>query len=260
MHKPPRQPSWLCVGRIFRTPRAHGWVGILTGQQVNLFRVDRLIAGQSETIVFRATAIDPLLAELGSLLQTSALGCRRASVFLNRRHDHADRLGRDLQHRVRLVDRLRDQAVGLRVLTGAAIVTAGAAVSVRGSAASPPWRHASAIALPNAPGPVSRPPTQDGPPHLASGHGRHGSTRDQRPGVGRRLGITTATLAASVNSDGTVTAVGQQLPDAAAACAGAAVRDDRRPEGTRPPSWCMGPMWRAAEQGGPAIDPKRPLV
>ena len=139
-----------------------------------------------------------------------------------------DRLGRDLKHLVGLVDQLRDQAVGLRVLTGA-----GAAIDTSGSAGRLVFGIFAALAeferdliaertmaglkAARARGRLGGRPRKMDRITLRLAMDAMAQRETNVRELAQRLGITTSTLYAYVNGDGTVKAAGQQLLDAAAA-------------------------------------------
>ena len=139
-----------------------------------------------------------------------------------------DRLGRDLKHLVTLVDRLREQEVGLRVLAGA-----GAEIDTSGSAGRLVFGIFAALAefereliaertmaglkaarargrLGGRPRKMDRTTLQMAMEAMAA---RETNAQD----LARRLGITTSTLYAYVNGDGTVKEAGQKLLNAVSA-------------------------------------------
>ncbi len=139
-----------------------------------------------------------------------------------------DRLGRDLKHLVALVDRLREQDVGLRVLTGA-----GAEIDTSGSAGRLVFgifaalaeferdliaeRTAAGLKAARARGRLGGRPRKMDRTTLRLAMASMASRETNAQDLARHLGITTSTLYAYVNGDGTVKAAGQKLLDAASA-------------------------------------------
>jgi len=138
-----------------------------------------------------------------------------------------DRLGRDLKHLVALVDRLREQDVGLRVLTGA-----GVEIDTSGSAGRLVFGIFAALAeferdliaertvagrkAARARGRLGGRPRKMDRTTLRRAMDAMARRKTNVRELARRLGITTSTLSAYVNGDGTVKAAGQKLLDAAA--------------------------------------------
>ena len=133
-----------------------------------------------------------------------------------------DRLGRDLKHLVELVDRLRRQEVGLRVLAGAGAeidtstangrlvfgIFASLAEFERELIAE---RTRAGLAAARARGRLGgRPRKMDRQTVLMAMHAM-GDPATSAKDLARRLGITTTTLYAYVNGDGTPKAAGQAM-------------------------------------------------
>ena len=133
-----------------------------------------------------------------------------------------DRLGRDLKHLVELVDRLRQQEVGLRVLAGAGAeidtttpngrlifgIFASLAEYERELIAE---RTRAGLAAARARGRLGgRPRKMDRQTLLMAMHAM-GDPATSAKDLARRLGITTTTLYAYVNGDGSPKAAGQAV-------------------------------------------------
>lgn len=137
-----------------------------------------------------------------------------------------DRLGRDLKHLVNTVDELNQRGIGLRVL-------AGAGAQIDTSTANGKLVFGIFAALAEFEAELIRERTQAGLAAARARGRRGGRPRKMTPEVlkmamtamadrhtraaevARRLGITTTTLYAYVNGDGTVKEIGQRLLDKA---------------------------------------------
>ncbi len=138
-----------------------------------------------------------------------------------------DRLGRDLRHLVTMVDDLRAREVGLRVLAGAGaeIDTASAngrlvfgifAALAEFERDLITERTRAGLAAARARGRRGGRPRKMDHALLRMAMTAMASRETNAQDLARRLGITTTTLYAYVNGDGTVKAPGQKLLDAAA--------------------------------------------
>lgn len=138
-----------------------------------------------------------------------------------------DRLGRDLKHLVTMVDDLRAREVGLRVLAGAGaeIDTASAngrlvfgifAALAEFERDLITERTRAGLAAARARGRQGGRPRKMDHAMLRMAMSAMASRETNAQDLARRLGITTTTLYAYVNGDGTVKAPGQKLLDAAA--------------------------------------------
>ena len=142
-----------------------------------------------------------------------------------------DRLGRDLRHLVELVDRLRRAGVGLKVLTGAGAeidtttpngrlifgIFASLAEYERELIAE---RTRAGLAAARARGRLGgRPRKMDRQTVLMAMHAM-GDPATSAKDLARRLGITTTTLYAYVNGDGSPKAAGQAVLEGRKATAG----------------------------------------
>ena len=142
-----------------------------------------------------------------------------------------DRLGRDLRHLVELVDRLRRAGVGLKVLTGAGAeidtttpngrlifgIFASLAEYERELIAE---RTRAGLAAARARGRLGgRPRKMDRRTVLMAMHAM-GDPATSAKDLARRLGITTTTLYAYVNGDGSPKAAGQAVLEGRKATAG----------------------------------------
>ena len=138
-----------------------------------------------------------------------------------------DRLGRDLKHLVTMVDDLRAREVGLRVLAGAGaeIDTASAngrlvfgifAALAEFERDLITERTRAGLAAARARGRQGGRPRKMDRPMLRMAMSAMASRETNAQDLARRLGITTTTLYAYVNGDGTVKAPGRKLLDAAA--------------------------------------------
>ena len=138
-----------------------------------------------------------------------------------------DRLGRDLRHLVTMVDDLRAREVGLRVLAGAGaeIDTASAngrlvfgifAALAEFERDLITERTRAGLAAARARGRQGGRPRKMDHALLRMAMTAMASRETNAQDLARRLGITTTTLYAYVNGDGTVKAPGQKLLDAAA--------------------------------------------
>ncbi len=139
-----------------------------------------------------------------------------------------DRLGRDLKHLVIMVDDLRAREVGLRVLAGAGaeIDTASAngrlvfgifAALAEFERDLITERTRAGLAAARARGRQGGRPRKMDHTMLRMAMNAMASRETNAQELARRLGITTTTLYAYVNGDGTVKAPGRKLLDAAAA-------------------------------------------
>lgn len=137
-----------------------------------------------------------------------------------------DRLGRDLRHLVTLVDELRSREVGLRVLSGAGAEIDTASANGRlvfGIFASLAEfereliaeRTRAGLAAARARGRLGGRPRKMDITMLRMAMNAMASRETNVQELAQRLGITTTTLYAYVNGDGTVKALGQKLLDAA---------------------------------------------
>ena len=137
-----------------------------------------------------------------------------------------DRLGRDLRHLVTLVDELRSREVGLRVLSGAGAeidTTSANGRLVFGIFASLAEfereliaeRTRAGLAAARARGRLGGRPRKMDITMLRMAMNAMASRETNVQELAHRLGITTTTLYAYVNGDGTVKALGQKLLDAA---------------------------------------------
>ena len=139
-----------------------------------------------------------------------------------------DRLGRDLKHLVTMVDDLRAREVGLRVLAGAGAEIDTASANGRlvfgiFSALAEferdliTERTRAGLAAARARGRQGGRPRKMDHTMLRMAMNAMASRETNAQELARRLGITTTTLYAYVNGDGTVKAPGQKLLDSAAA-------------------------------------------
>ena len=138
-----------------------------------------------------------------------------------------DRLGRDLKHLVTMVDELRECGVGLRVLAGA-----GAEINTASSGGRLVFgifaalaefereliaeRTRAGLAAARARGRKGGRPRKMDHTMLRMAMTAMAARETNAQELAGRLGITTTTLYAYVNGDGTVKAQGQKLLDAAA--------------------------------------------
>ena len=138
-----------------------------------------------------------------------------------------DRLGRDLKHLVTMVDDLRARKAGLRVLAGAGAeidTTSANGRFVFGIFAALAEferdliteRTRAGLAAARARGRQGGRPRKMDHTMLRMAMNAMASRETNAQELARRLGITTTTLYAYVNGDGTVKAPGQKLLDAAA--------------------------------------------
>jgi len=138
-----------------------------------------------------------------------------------------DRLGRDLKHLVNTVDELNQQGIGLKVLTGtgAQIDTTTAngklvfgifAALAEFEAELIRERTQAGLAAARARGRCGGRPRKMTPEVLKMAMAAMADPQTRSSEVARRLGITTTTLYAYVNGDGTVKEIGQRLLDKAA--------------------------------------------
>ena len=138
-----------------------------------------------------------------------------------------DRLGRDLKHLVTMVDDLRARKAGLRVLAGAGaeIVTTSAngrfvfgifAALAEFERDLITERTRAGLAAARARGRQGGRPRKMDHTMLRTAMNVMAPRETNAQELARRLGITTTTLYAYVNGDGTVKAPGQKLLDAAA--------------------------------------------
>lgn len=138
-----------------------------------------------------------------------------------------DRLGRDLKHLVTMVDDLRARKAGLRVLAGAGAeidTTSANGRFVFGIFAALAEferdliteRTRAGLAAARARGRQGGRPRKMDLAMLRMAMNAMASRETNAQELARRLGITTTTLYAYVNGDGTVKAPGQKLLDAAA--------------------------------------------
>ena len=138
-----------------------------------------------------------------------------------------DRLGRDLKHLVNTVDELSQRGIGLKVLAGAGAqidtTTANGklVLGIFSALAEVETelireRTRAGLAAPRARGRLGGRPRKMTPEVLKMAMAAMSDPRTQAAEVARRLGITTTTLYAYVNGDGTVKEIGQRLLDKAA--------------------------------------------
>ena len=138
-----------------------------------------------------------------------------------------DRLGRDLKHLVNTVDELSQRGIGLKVLAGAGAqidtTTANGKLVLGIFAALAEVetelireRTRAGLAAARARGRLGGRPRKMTPEVLKMAMAAMSDPRTQAAEVARRLGITTTTLYAYVNGDGTVKEIGQRLLDKAA--------------------------------------------
>lgn len=138
-----------------------------------------------------------------------------------------DRLGRDLKHLVNTVDELSRQGIGLKVLAGAGAqidtTTANGKLVFGIFAALAEFetelireRTQAGLAAARARGRLGGRPRKMTPEVLKMAMAAMSDPQTQASEVARRLGITTTTLYAYVNGDGTVKEIGQRLLDKAA--------------------------------------------
>ena len=139
-----------------------------------------------------------------------------------------DRLGRDLKHLVNTVDELSQRGIGLKVLAGAGAqidtTTANGKLVFGIFAALAEFetelireRTRAGLAAARARGRLGGRPRKMTPEVLKMAMAAMADPRTQAGEVARRLGITTTTLYAYVNGDGTVKEIGQRLLDKVAA-------------------------------------------
>ena len=138
-----------------------------------------------------------------------------------------DRLGRDLKHLVNTVDELSRHGIGLKVLAGAGAqidtTTANGKLVFGIFAALAEFeaelireRTRAGLAAARARGRLGGRPRKMTPEVLKMAMAAMADPKTQASEVARRLGITTTTLYAYVNGDGTVKEIGQRLLDKAA--------------------------------------------
>ena len=146
-----------------------------------------------------------------------------------------DRLGRDLKHLVNTVDELSRQGIGLKVLAGAGAqidtTTANGKLVFGIFAALAEFeaelireRTQAGLAAARARGRLGGRPRKMTPEVLKMAMAAMADPTTQAAEVARRLGITTTTLYAYVNGDGTVKEIGQRLLDEASPAMGSASR------------------------------------
>jgi DNA invertase Pin-like site-specific DNA recombinase len=139
-----------------------------------------------------------------------------------------DRLGRDLKHLVNTVEELNQGGVGFKVLAGAGsqvdTTTADGRLVFGIFAALAEFeaelireRTQAGLAAARARGRLGGRPRKMTPEVLRMAMAAMSDPRSQAAEVARRLGMTTTTLYAYVNGDGTVKEIGQRLLDEAAA-------------------------------------------
>lgn len=137
-----------------------------------------------------------------------------------------DRLGRDLKHLVNTVDELSRHGIGLKVLAGAGAqidtTTANGKLVFGIFAALAEFeaelireRTRAGLAAARARGRLGGRPRKMTPEVLKMAMAAMADPKTQASEVARRLGITTTTLYAYVNGDGTVKEIGQRLLDKA---------------------------------------------
>ncbi len=135
-----------------------------------------------------------------------------------------DRLGRDLKHLVGLVDELHQQEVGLKVLAGAGAqidtTTANGKLVFGIFAALAEFeaelireRTKTGLAAARARGRMGGRPRKMTPTTLKMAMTAMADPDNKPREVARQLGITTATLYAYVNGDGSLKAIGQRVLD-----------------------------------------------
>jgi DNA invertase Pin-like site-specific DNA recombinase len=138
-----------------------------------------------------------------------------------------DRLGRDLKHLVNTVDELNQRGIGLKVLAGAGAqidtTTANGKLVFGIFAALAEFetelireRSRAGLAAARARGRLGGRPRKITPDILKIAMTAVADPQTQASELARRLGITTTTLYAYVNGDGTVKEIGQRLLDKAA--------------------------------------------
>ena len=139
-----------------------------------------------------------------------------------------DRLGRDLKHLVNTVDELSQRGIGLKVVAGAGAqidtTTANGKLVFGIFAALAEFeaelireRTRAGLAAARARGRRGGRPRKMTPEVLKMAMAAMADPQTQALEVARRLGITTTTLYAYVNGDGTVKEIGQRLLDQAGA-------------------------------------------
>lgn len=140
-----------------------------------------------------------------------------------------DRLGRDLKHLVNIVDELNQHGIGLKVLAGAGAqidtTTANGKLVFGIFAALAEFeaelireRTKAGLAAARARGRMGGRPRKMTPEVLKMAMAAMADPQTQASEVAHRLGITTTTLYAYVNGDGTVKETGQRLLDKVARC------------------------------------------
>jgi DNA invertase Pin-like site-specific DNA recombinase len=138
-----------------------------------------------------------------------------------------DRLGRDLKHLVNTVDELSQRNIGLKVLAGAGAqidtTTANGKLVFGIFAALAEFetelireRTRAGLAAARARGRLGGRPRKMTPEVLKMAMAAMSDPKTRASEVARRLGITTTTLYAYVNGDGSVKEIGQRLLDKAA--------------------------------------------
>ena len=131
-----------------------------------------------------------------------------------------DRLGRDLRHLVNTVEDLRTRGVGLKVLTGADTTTANGRLAFGIFAAFAEFereliaeRTMAGLAAARARGRMGGRPRKMDRDTLIIAMAAMADRKTVAAEVARRLGLTTTTLYAYVNGDGTPKAAGQAVLD-----------------------------------------------
>ena len=153
-----------------------------------------------------------------------------------------DRLGRDLKHLVNTVDELSQQSIGLKVLAGAGAqidtTTANGKLVFGIFAALAEFeaelireRTRAGLAAARARGRLGGRPRKMTPEVLKMAMAAMSDPKTRASEVARRLGITTTTLYAYVNGDGTVKEIGQRLLEKAVVPEESSARSGTSPRG-----------------------------